>query len=43
MSNTSEVAALKRLQAETAVELNALLPVLLDRAFFKGELQEKPD
>jgi hypothetical protein len=41
----AEVAALKRLQAETAVyytgqaatELDALLPVILDRAF-KGEL-----
>ena len=30
-------AALKRLQAETAAELAALLPALLDRAF-KGEL-----
>ena len=29
--------ALKRLQAETAVELDALLPAILDRAF-KGEL-----
>ena len=33
----AEVDALKRLQAETAAELNALLPALLDRAF-KGEL-----
>jgi hypothetical protein len=41
----AEVDALKRLQAETAVnntgqaaaELNALLPAILDRAF-KGEL-----
>jgi type I restriction enzyme S subunit len=33
----AEVAALKRLQAETAAELDALLPALLDRAF-KGEL-----
>lgn len=33
----SEVDALKRLQAETAAELDALLPALLDRAF-KGEL-----
>jgi type I restriction enzyme S subunit len=32
-----EVDALKRLQAETAIELNALLPAILDRAF-KGEL-----
>ena len=32
----AEPAALKRLQAET-VELNALLPALLDRVF-KGEL-----
>lgn len=32
-----EVNALKRLQAETAVELDALLPSILDRAF-KGEL-----
>ncbi len=29
--------ALKRLQAETAAELDALLPAILDRAF-KGEL-----
>ncbi len=33
----AEVDALKRLQAETAVELNAMLPAILDRAF-KGEL-----
>jgi type I restriction enzyme S subunit len=33
----SEVDALKRLQAETATELDALLPSILDRAF-KGEL-----
>jgi type I restriction enzyme, S subunit len=33
----SEVDALKRLQAETAVEIAALLPAVLDRAF-KGEL-----
>jgi type I restriction enzyme S subunit len=33
----SEVDALERLQAETAVELDALLPAILDRAF-KGEL-----
>ena len=33
----AEVDALQRLQAETAAELNALLPALLDRAF-KGEL-----
>ena len=33
----AEVAALKRLQAETAAELDALLPALLDRGF-KGEL-----
>jgi type I restriction enzyme S subunit len=33
----TEVDALKRLQAETAVELDALLPAILDRAF-KGEL-----
>jgi hypothetical protein len=33
----AEVDALKRLQAETATELNALLPSVLDRAF-KGEL-----
>lgn len=32
-----EVAALKRLQAETAAELEALLPAILDKAF-KGEL-----
>ncbi len=29
----AEVDALKRLQAETAAELSALLPALLDRAF----------
>jgi len=33
----AEVDALKRLQAETAAELDALLPALLDRAF-KGQL-----
>jgi type I restriction enzyme S subunit len=33
----AEVDALKRLQAETATELDALLPTVLDRAF-KGEL-----
>jgi hypothetical protein len=33
----SEVDALKQLQAETAAELDALLPAILDRAF-KGEL-----
>ena len=33
----AEVDALKRLQAETAAELDAMLPVILDRAF-KGEL-----
>jgi type I restriction enzyme S subunit len=33
----AEADALKRLQAETAAELNALLPSILDRAF-KGEL-----
>jgi hypothetical protein len=33
----AEVDALKRPQAETAVELDALLPAVLDRAF-KGEL-----
>ena len=33
----AEVDGLKRLQAETAVELDALLPAVLDRAF-KGEL-----
>jgi type I restriction enzyme S subunit len=33
----TEVDALKRLQAETAAELDALLPAILDRAF-KGEL-----
>ena len=32
-----KVDALKRLQAETAAELDALLPAILDRAF-KGEL-----
>jgi type I restriction enzyme S subunit len=33
----AKVSALKRLQAETAAELDALLPSILDRAF-KGEL-----
>jgi hypothetical protein len=33
----AEVDALKRLQAETAAELDALLPAILDHAF-KGEL-----
>ncbi|MBI4488117.1 MAG: restriction endonuclease subunit S [Deltaproteobacteria bacterium] len=33
----AQVGALKRLQAETAAELDALLPAILDRAF-KGEL-----
>ena len=33
----TEVDALKRLQAETAAELDAMLPAILDRAF-KGEL-----
>jgi type I restriction enzyme, S subunit len=33
----TEVDAMKRLQAETAAELDALLPAILDRAF-KGEL-----
>jgi hypothetical protein len=33
----TEVEALKRLQAETAVELDPLLPAILDKAF-KGEL-----
>ena len=33
----AEVGAMKRLQAETAAELDALLPSILDRAF-KGEL-----
>jgi len=33
----AEVDALKRLQAETAAELAAFLPAILDRAF-KGEL-----
>ena len=33
----AEVDALKRLQAETAAELDAVLPAILDRAF-KGEL-----
>ncbi len=32
-----EVDALKRMQGETAAELDALLPTILDRAF-KGEL-----
>ena len=34
----AEVDALRRLQAEAATELDALLPAILDRAF-KGELQ----
>ena len=34
----AEVDALKRLQAETAAELAALLPAILDKAF-KGELR----
>ena len=33
----SKVDILKRLQAETAAELDALLPSILDKAF-KGEL-----
>ena len=33
----AEADALKRLQNETATELDALLPAILDRAF-KGEL-----
>jgi type I restriction enzyme S subunit len=33
----AKVDALKRLQAETAAELDALLPSILDKAF-KGEL-----
>ena len=33
----AEVDALKRLQAETATELDALLPAILDKAF-KGQL-----
>jgi type I restriction enzyme S subunit len=33
----AEVDALRHLQAETAAELDALLPAILDRAF-KGEL-----
>ena len=33
----AEVDGLKRLQAETSAELDALLPAVLDRAF-KGEL-----
>ena len=33
----AEVDALKRLQAETIAELDALLPAILDKAF-KGEL-----
>jgi type I restriction enzyme S subunit len=33
----AEVDALKRLQTETAAELDAMLPAILDRAF-KGEL-----
>ena len=37
MSVEIELNALKRLQAETAAELDALLPAILDKAF-KGEL-----
>lgn len=33
----AEVDALKRLQSETAAELDALLPAILDKAF-KGQL-----
>jgi type I restriction enzyme, S subunit len=33
----AQVDALKQLQAQTAIELDALLPAILDRAF-KGEL-----
>jgi type I restriction enzyme S subunit len=33
----AEVDSVKRLQAETAADLDALLPSILDRAF-KGEL-----
>ena len=33
----SQVDSLKRLQAETAADLDALLPAILDRAF-RGEL-----
>ena len=33
----AQVDALKRLQAQTSAELDALLPSILDRAF-KGEL-----
>lgn len=33
----AKVDAVKRLQAETAAELDGLLPAILDRAF-KGEL-----
>jgi type I restriction enzyme S subunit len=36
-ASQAEADALKRLQSETAAELDALLPALLDRAF-KGEL-----
>jgi len=36
----AEVAALKRLQAETTAKLDALLPAILDRAF-KGELKKR--
>jgi hypothetical protein len=36
-SHPDELDAVKRLAAETAAELDALLPALLDRAF-KGEL-----
>ena len=36
----TEVDALKRLQAETAAELDALLPTILVRAF-KGELRNR--
>jgi len=36
-NSRAEVDALKHLQAETAAELDALLPAILDRAL-KGEL-----
>jgi type I restriction enzyme, S subunit len=40
-ASQTEVDALKRLQAKTAAEFDALLPAILDRAF-KGELWTAP-
>ena len=38
----AEVDALKRLQAETAAELDALLPAILDRAFAGKLVPQNP-